>query len=124
MSMPANFVAILIVAGLMQIAAYANDAPAEIDYLLTTMGSSDCTLTRNGKEYNATDTEAHLRMKYRRGKRYASTTEDFIKNLASRSSMSKKPYHITCEDDKRKESGVWLRQLLAEFRSIKILVKG
>ena len=113
----ATLLAATLLIGLVQSAAGADAVPAEIDYLLTTMGSSDCTFIRNGKEYDADDAEAHLRMKYRRGKRYAKTTEDFIDNLASRSSMSKKPYHIACDQQDTVESGAWLMQLLEEYRA-------
>jgi hypothetical protein len=99
--------------------AIADDTSAEIEYLLTTMGRSECTFIRNGKEYDADDAEAHLRMKYRRGKRYAGTADDFIDNLASRSSMSRKPYLIACNGDAPGESGEWLRELLAEYRQSK-----
>ncbi len=115
--MRAAIIAVLILSGLMQSAASAAEVPTEIDYLLTTMGSSDCTFIRNGKEYDAEDAEAHLRMKYKRGRRYASTTEKFIENLASKSSMSKKPYLIACEGAERVESGAWLMQLLVEYRA-------
>jgi hypothetical protein len=99
------------------VTAWAQEAPAEIDYLLTTMGSSDCAFFRNDRQYTASEAEAHLRMKYQRGKRYATTTEDFIRNLASRSSMSKKPYYISCQPDEMIESGTWLTGLLAEYRA-------
>ncbi len=117
MKFRAGILAAILLIGLMQSAAGADEVPAEIDYLLTTMGGSDCTFIRNGKEYDAEDAEAHLRMKYRRGKRYAKTTEDFIDNLASRSSMSKKPYHIACDQQATVESGAWLMQLLQEYRA-------
>ncbi len=95
----------------------ADEAPAEIDYLLNTIGSSDCTFIRNGKRHNAQDAEAHLRMKYRRGKRYAPTSEKFIERLASKSSMSGKPYYIECESEVRMAFGQWLMQRLNEYRA-------
>jgi hypothetical protein len=99
--------------------ARADQTATEIDYLLSTIGQSDCVFVRNGKEYDAEDAEAHLRMKYRRGKRYAPTTEKFIERLASKSSMSKKPYFIECSDEQRVPSGQWLTDLLSEFRADK-----
>ena len=110
-------VGILVFAFMTSSAALADGAPAEIDFLLTTMGQSNCTFIRNGKEYDAEDAEAHLRMKYRRGKRYAPTSEAFIENLASKSSMSRKPYLISCDGAEPGESGPWLKELLHEFRS-------
>ena len=97
--------------------ARADQTATEIDYLLTTIGHSDCVFVRNGKEYDAEDAEAHLRMNYKRGKRYAPTTEKFIERLASQSSMSKKPYFIECADDGRVPSGRWLTDLLQQYRS-------
>ena len=109
--------ALLIVLAFAPSIARADQTAAEIDYLLTTIGHSDCVFIRNGKEYGAEDAEAHLRMKYKRGKRYAPTTEKFIERLASQSSMSKKPYFIECANDGRVPSGQWLKQLLNEHRS-------
>jgi hypothetical protein len=56
-------------------------------------------------------------MKYRRGKRYAPTSEEFIERLASRSSLSKKPYYIECEGAKKMPSGDWLIIRLGEYRA-------
>lgn len=96
--------------------ALDEELPAEIEYLLTTVGSSDCVFVRNGKRHDAPDAEDHLRMKYRRGKRYAPTTEAFIERLASKSSFSKKLYHIECPGAEPVPSGEWLSQRLAEYR--------
>ena len=71
---------------LLPLSARADDAvPAEIDYLLSSIGSSDCAFIRNGERYDSRSAEDHLRMKYRRGKRYAPTSEKFIERLASNS---------------------------------------
>ena len=96
---------------------WADDTVAEIDYLLSSIGSSKCTFIRNGKRYNSRDAEAHLRMKYRQGKRYASSSENFISRLASASSISKKPYYMECDGKKRVPSGDWLMQRLDEYRA-------
>jgi hypothetical protein len=109
--------AVLLFVTLASVSARADDMPAEVDYLLTAMGSCDCTFFRNGKSYSASEAEAHLRMKYKRGRRFAATTEDFIENLASRSSISKDPYYISCHTGEMIESGTWLMRLLAERRS-------
>ena len=96
--------------------ARADAAPEEISYLLSTIGSSNCAFIRNGKRHNAQDAEAHLRGKYRRGKRYAPTSEKFIERLASKSSMSNEPYYIECEGEQRVPCGDWLMQRLNELR--------
>jgi len=96
--------------------AYADEAESEIEYLVSTIGTSDCTFIRNGKRHDANDAEEHLRMKYRRGKRYAPTAEKFIERLASASSMSRKPYYIECDGQEAVPSGEWLMAQLHEYR--------
>ena len=99
----------------------ADQTATEIDFLLATIGESECLFIRNGKEYDAKDAEAHLRMKYSRGKRYAPTAEKFIERLASKSSMSRKPYYIECGNEPQMPSGQWLTGLLTEYRKTRQL---
>ncbi len=89
---------------------------AEIAHLMTTIGTSNCVFVRNGKRHSARDAEAHIRSKYRRAKRYATTAELFIERLASKSSMSKKPYWMECPGDEPVQSGDWLSAELERFR--------
>ncbi|MCP4301957.1 MAG: DUF5329 domain-containing protein [Gammaproteobacteria bacterium] len=115
-----TFLRPIIIAGLLVplfAAADATDTVAEIEYLLTTLGTSECTFIRNGKRHNAENAEEHLRMKHRRGKRYVTTAETFIERLASSSSMSKKPYYVECSGDEPVPSGDWLMQRLSEYRA-------
>jgi hypothetical protein len=116
-------VAVALLVCLLPPGARADDIPAEIEYLLTTIGNSDCTFIRNGKRHDARDAEAHLRMKYRRGKRYAPTSEKFIERLASKSSLSNKPYYIECKSEERMAFGPWLMQRLKELRQRKRTVQ-
>ncbi len=116
-------VAVALLVCLLPPGARADDIPAEIEYLLTTIGNSDCTFIRNGKRHDARDAEAHLRMKYRRGKRYAPTSEKFIERLASKSSLSKNPYYIECDSEERIAFGQWLMQRLNELRNHKKIVQ-
>jgi hypothetical protein len=100
-------------------AAAATEVEAEIEYLVSAVGSSDCTFIRNGKRHKAESAEDHLRMKYRRGRKYASTAEDFIKYLASASSWTKKTYYIECEGQQAVPTGEWLTAHLEEYRNRK-----
>jgi len=103
---------------LLPLGARADDkAPAEIDYLLRSVGSSGCTFIRNGENHNSGEAEDHLRMKYRRGKRYAPTSEKFIERLASKSFLSKKLYYIECAGEEKIPSGDWLMKRLGEYRT-------
>jgi hypothetical protein len=94
-----------------------DDVPAEIDYLLKAVGSSGCEFIRNGERHDSREAEDHLRMKYRKAKSYAPTSEKFIDRLASKSYLSGKPYFIECASEERIASGQWLMQRLIEYRA-------
>ena len=102
---------------LLPAAVCAGDAEAKIEYLITSVGKSGCTFVRNGSRHEAEDAASHMRLKYRRGKRYAPTAELFIERLASKSSMSGKLYFIECEGEEPVPSGVWLSARLEDYRS-------
>jgi hypothetical protein len=98
-------------------AVFANDTDVEIEHLITTVGESGCTFIRNGSRHDAEHAASHMRLKYRRGKRYATTAELFIERLASKSSFSGKPYAIECPGSEAVPSGEWLTARLQEFRA-------
>lgn len=92
----------------------AADADTEtIESLLNAVGSSGCTFIRNGDEHSAEDAEKHLRMKYRRGKKWVKDAESFISRIASKSSFSGKPYRIQCGDEEARLTADWLLEKLA-----------
>ncbi|MEO0345779.1 MAG: DUF5329 domain-containing protein [Pseudomonadota bacterium] len=93
------------------------DTAAEIEHLISAVGESGCMFVRNGKEHDAEAAEAHLSLKYRRGRKYATTAERFIERLASQSSMSRKTYQMVCSDSPAVSSGDWLHARLAEYRA-------
>lgn len=101
----------------MQISApvYSDKDSLEIEHLLKAVGTSNCIFIRNGKEHSAIDAEDHLRMKYRKGKKYVDTTEQFIERIASKSSFSGDAYYIHCVD-KKEPTSIWLSKKLAEYR--------
>lgn len=99
------------------VAADEAAAEAEIEYLIDEIGASGCTFIRNGKRHDAQDAESHIRMKYRRASRHAKTAEMFIERLASKSSMSRKPYLMDCPGTDVVPSGDWLTAKLAEYRA-------
>jgi hypothetical protein len=106
-----------VLALLLPVTVFAGDAEAEIEYLISAVGESGCTFIRNGSRHDAEDAASHMRLKYRRGKRYASTAELFIERLASKSSFSGKHYAIECPDSEAVPSGEWLTARLLEFRA-------
>ena len=103
---------------LLSVSSYAADeVPAEIDYLLQSIGNSECTFIRNGERHDAEEAEQHLRMKYSKARRFAPSSEKFIERLASKSYLSKKPYFIECPGQEQVPSGDWLMQRLEEYRA-------
>lgn len=96
---------------------FAMDQDTEVDYLLDSISSSECIFIRNGKRHDAQKAAAHLRMKYKRGRRYATSTEKFIERLATKSSITRKPYMIECPGSEPQPSGAWLTQKLESLRS-------
>ena len=92
-------------------------AAAEIEHLITAIGESGCAFIRNGKRHDAEAAEDHLRMKYRRARRHAAKAEMFTERLASRSSMSRKPYLMACPGNDTQPSGDWLMARLEAYRA-------
>jgi hypothetical protein len=108
---------VLAIALLALAAPVSADTSSEIEHLLSAIGSSECTFIRNGQRYDASKAEAHLRMKYERGRRYATSAENFIERLASKSSMTRRVYMIECPGAEPEKTGEWLTKRLEGFRS-------
>jgi hypothetical protein len=112
--LPLSILAVLLLTGN---AAAADTADTEIQYLLNAIGTSGCAFVRNGTEHPSLEAQDHLAMKYRRGKKYAKTAEQFIERLASKSSWTGKSYKVLCPDEPAVDSGVWLTDQLMSLRT-------
>jgi Family of unknown function (DUF5329) len=88
-------------------------ASRDIDYLLGRIEQSSCQFVRNGTTHPPADAAEHLRKK-RTAARREMTPEQFIENIASKSSMSGEPYLIRCKGQADEQLGVWLRRALKE----------
>ncbi|CAA6677835.1 MULTISPECIES: DUF5329 domain-containing protein [unclassified Lentimonas] len=91
-------------------------AAQEIQQLIEAVEQSGCTFERNGKTYTAQEGADHMRLKLKRGGKYADTTEHFITRLASKSSWSGKPYHIIEPNGDQRTMQVWLEAQLVLIR--------
>jgi hypothetical protein len=91
---------------------------AEVEGLLTVLGTSDCRFNRNGTWYGGQEAQGHLRAKYdylvRR--KLIHGTEDFIAGAAEKSSMSGQPYLVQCPGQPAEPSAQWLRNRLSQIR--------
>lgn len=112
----------LMVTGLMLSTVVRADPPlgaqAEINFLLTEVAKSECEFYRNGKWYDGKRAAAHLQDKYgsRLDARGISSAEEFIETVATRSSLSGKPYAMRCTGSTTVPSALWFRERLAAYR--------
>jgi len=97
--------------------AFTEVSDPEIEYLLTTIGSSQCIFTRNGKDHSSDSAEAHLRMKYGKARRHIADADEFIDRLASESSWTGVAYSINCEGSAKLTSREWLTKRLSTYRA-------
>jgi hypothetical protein len=95
--------------------APADNAKLEIDHLLDFVAASSCTFVRNGTEYPPDKAREHLATKYRFVGSRISSADEFIKYLATKSSMSGEMYHVKCGKADAL-SGEWLTTELNRFR--------
>ena len=88
----------------------------EVVFLLDFVADSGCDFVRNGSSHDSAEAADHLRLKYRRGKRYVNNAEQFIDRLATESSWSGEPYSVTCAGQSR-PAGEWLHEALDNHRA-------
>ena len=100
----------------------------KIEYLIRSIEVSGLGFIRNGTAYDSVKAAAHLREKWDYSRKrprlaqYVATARDFIKNIASASSLSKKPYQIVLKDGKQIPSGEWLTKRLEKLeKKVKVL---
>lgn len=92
-------------------------AKAEIAALMATLDAT-CRFQRNGQWHDAAEARQHLQRKYdwllKRG--LADSAEQFIERAASRSSLSGKPYRVSCPGRPEQDAGSWFRARLGQLR--------
>ncbi|CAH1538056.1 conserved exported hypothetical protein [Vibrio harveyi] len=83
----------------------------DISTLIKRVEQSSCTFIRNGKAYTNREAAEHMRNKWDYAKDDVDSVDVFIKELASKSWLSGKPYWVDCQD-KRITSEEWLTSLM------------
>jgi hypothetical protein len=89
------------------------DERARIEALLAVVRGSGIVFLRNGREHTAEEAATHLRDEWSNAGDRIATADDFIEQLASRSSQSGEAYRVRLPDGTERESGPWLREQLA-----------
>jgi hypothetical protein len=92
---------------------------AEIDELISYVGTSGVRFIRNGTEYSGAEGAQHLRYKLAKAGDRVKTADDFITGIASKSYITRKPYLVKFADGHTQPTGDWLRAHLAEVRKNK-----
>lgn len=85
-----------------------------VEDLLQKIAASAVTFVREGKDYTGAEAAEHLRQKLA-ARGGVTTLEDFIVEIASRSSTSGNPYEIRGVDGTTQPAQTWLRQQAAEL---------
>jgi hypothetical protein len=97
---------------------YLNSHPSKhsekekINYLLETLENSNLIFIRNGDEYSSKEARAHMQKKLEYAGNRITNVDQFITYLATKSSISGKPYYVKYPDGKKVESSIWMRELL------------
>ena len=101
-----------------QAAPMSERTEAEIGHLFDYISQSGCRFERNGNWADTGAARDHVEMKYQylRQRGMIATTEDFIDQAASRSSLSGKDYQVQCPGSAVVSTGGWLRTELDRFR--------
>lgn len=101
---------------LIPVIATADNLNPEIDHLMGYIRESGCKFIRNNKEYGPDEAVKHIMRKYGHFQDKIKTTEGFIELCASKSTVSSKPYKISCSETGVMESKQWLLNELKRFR--------
>ena len=97
------------------VVANPDNTDREIQHLMVFIAGSECRFIRNGREYGPEEARKHIQKKYEYARSRIKTTEDFIRGVASKSSMSGKSYKIRCKDQTMLCAD-WLGAELQRFR--------
>jgi hypothetical protein len=115
--------AVLVAAGALSPAAYAGPAAApvraEIDALLARLVASGCAFERNGATHDGPAARDHLlrKLDYLENHGTVKSTEQFVDEAATASSLSGQPYLVVCAGAVPQESRPWLLKQLAQLRA-------
>jgi hypothetical protein len=92
----------------------------KIDRLISYVRSLEgAVFIRNCTEHTPVEAAAHMQMKREKAPKHARTAQDFIQNLASKSSFSGKPYHIKFKDGRTLPAEEVLKKELQQLESQK-----
>ena len=92
------------------IAANQQTEQEKIEAALVRIEKSDLTFIRNGSEHTGKEASDHMRSKLKQAGDSVKTFDDFVTKVATKSSLSGKPYLVKLKDGKTQELAGWLRE--------------
>jgi hypothetical protein len=92
------------------------DEMKKIEWLLNRIQKANITFVRNGSDHSPQEASDHLRSKLQQAGDQIKTLDDFIENLASKSSMSGSPYQVKMPDGSLMNAKDWYGQELKEYK--------
>jgi hypothetical protein len=105
-------------AGLAEPGKPADSGQETIEKLLRAVeGSEGVVFIRNSEEYSAKEAADHLRMKWKSAGGDITTAEEFIDQIATKSSISNEPYRVRKPDGTEVESSAYLHEKLREINA-------
>ena len=84
--------------------------------LIEIVEKSDIAFIRNGDEHTAQEAADHLRRKYNYAENEIQTVDQFIVNIASKSSSSNQPYQVKLKDGTIVNAEDWFRERIKEIQ--------
>jgi len=88
----------------------------QIERLLDHISASDVVFVREGKEYSGKEAADHLRAKLAAAGPKINAVDEFIDKIASRSSVSGKPYQVRPPDGEAVTANAWLREAAKKMK--------
>lgn len=70
---------------------------------------------RNGEEFSSKEAKSHMQRKLDYAGDKIKTVNEFIDQIATKSSMTGNKYYVVLEDGTKIESAIWLRNLLKKL---------
>ncbi|EMO14731.1 YfeK family protein [Leptospira santarosai] len=94
----------------------SSDFKNDLNVLMALFESCECKFIRNGVEHGPKEARSHMERKLKKASEgKIKTIPEFIDYVASKSSVSGKPYFVKFANGEIKESGVWLKEKWEEI---------
>lgn len=93
--------------------AGSGDESKRIESFIQTIEASDVQFIRNGQHYSGREAAAHLRKKWEHQKEAITTLDDFIRRIATKSSVSGEPYRVELTDGTTIDAQEWYQTIIS-----------